>query len=380
MSNRFSPLRVLHVTPGYFPHVGGVQTHIHEVGWRLARAGVKVTVLTTDVTGQLPPVEEAEGMQILRVRSWPVNKDYYFAPGIYRIITSGQWDLVHVHGYHSLVAPLAMFAAWRANIPYVLTIHSSGDVSGLRKALRWLQWMLLRPLIARSEKLIAMSQFEVDFFPQRWRIPVDRFVIIPSGAMHLPKVSSPAEGATNETNGNHLIVSIGRLVKYKGHQRVIAALPKVLEQVPDARVRIVGVGPYESTLQQMARKLGVTERVEIGPVPIGDGSDMASLIAKADLVTLLSEHEALGMAVLEALALKRPVLVANTSALREFADKGLARAVPLESTSEEVAMAMVSQLCQPLVPLNVELPTWDDCVAGLLALYRSVARRPQCAF
>lgn len=380
MSNKFSPLRVLHVTPGYFPHVGGVQTHVHEVGRRLVQAGVEVTILTTDVSGQLPTIEEVEGMQIRRVRAWPTNKDYYFAPGIYRIITRGQWDIVHCHGYHSLVAPLTMLAAWRANIPYILTIHSSGDVSGMRKALRWLQWMVLRPLILRAEKLIAMSQFEVDFFPQRWRLPAERFVIIPSGAMHLPEVPSSANGATNGTNDDHLIVSIGRLVQYKGHQRVIAALPKVLEQVPNVRLRIVGVGPYESNLQNMVRDLDIAEHVEIGPVPVGDGSDMASLITKADLVTLLSEHEALGMAVLEALALKRPVLVASTTALQEFADRGLARAVSLESTSEEVATAIVSQLRQPLVPLNVELPTWEDCIAKLLVVYRSIARRPVCVF
>src|SRR5438270_10455032 len=136
MSNEFSPLRVLMVTPGYFPHVGGVETHIHEVGWRLVRAGVGITVLTTDVSGQLPPVEESEGIQIRRIRAWPANKDYYFSPGIYHVINQGKWDLVHCHGYHSLVAPVAMLAALQANIPYILTIHSSGDVSGLRKALR----------------------------------------------------------------------------------------------------------------------------------------------------------------------------------------------------------------------------------------------------
>lgn len=378
MPNESSPLRVLMVAPRYpsYPQ-GGLAMHLYQVGRRLAREGIDLTILATDESGQLPTSEEAEGIHIRRVRAWPSNKDYYFAPGIYSIITRGQWDLVHCQGYHSLVAPVAMLAAWRANIPYVLSIHSSGDFSRLRKALRGLHWMLLRPLVSRAQKLIAMTQFEVDFFPKRWGVPAERFVIIPSGAEHLPEVTRSAKGATHEANDSRLILSIGRLVRYKGHQRVIAALPKVLEQVPDARLRIVGVGPYESALRKMVRKLGVAERVEIGTVPIppDDRDGMASLIAQADLVTLLSEHEALGMAVLEALALKRPVLVAGTTALQEFADRGLARAVPLESTPEEVAGAIVDQLRQPLIPENVELPTWDDCVADLLALYESVARR-----
>ena len=371
------PLRVLLVAARYFPYLGGLETHVYEVGRRLARASVEVTILSTDVSGRLPAVEEVDGMQIRRVRAWPANKDYYFAPGIYRVITRGGWDLVHCQGYHNLVPPLAMLAAWRANIPFILTFHSGGDVSRLRKALRGMQWTMLRPLLSRARKLIAVSEFEADFFRERLRLPAERFVVIPNGA-HLPHMFEPAEAADQAGNG-HLIVSIGRLERYKGHQRVVAALPKLLELIPDARVRIVGTGPYESALQKMARRLGVAERVEIQAVPPGDRGGMAALIARADLVTLLSEYESQGLAVMEALTLGRPVLVTGTSALQELADRGLARMVPLESTPEEVATAVISQLRQPLVPQNVALPTWDACAASLLALYQAIARRVPCA-
>lgn len=373
------PLRVLLVAPRYFPYPqGGVITHVYQLGQHLARMGLEVTILTTDVSGRLPASENLDGLQVRRVRAWPANKDYHFAPGIYRVIARGNWDLVHCHSYHNLVAPMAMLAAWQANIPYLLTFHSGGDLSRWRKMFRGLQWMMLRPLLLRAQKLIAVSKFEADFFRERLRLPAEQFVIIPNGAAHL-KMPESAETATNEANKGTLIVSIGRLVRYKGHHRVIAALPKVLEQVPDARLRIVGTGPYESTLQKMARELGIAERVEIGGIPSSDWHSMASLIARADLVTLLSEHEGQGLAVLEALALRRPVLVTGATALQEFADQRLARAVPLESTPEEVAAAIVSQLRQPLVPQNVILPTWDACAANLLALYQASKWRVPCA-
>ena len=121
------------------------------------------------------------------------------------------------------------------------------------------------------------------------------------------------------------------------------------------------------------------ERVEIQAVPPGDRGGMAALIARADLVALLSEYESQGIAVMEALALQRPVLVAATSALQEFADRSLARTVHLKSTPEEVAEVVVGQLRQPLVPMNVALPTWDDCAASLLALYETIKWRIPCA-
>src|SRR5579859_347831 len=171
MSTESNRLRVLLVTARYFPYIGGVETHVYEVGQRLARAGVEVTLLTTDPSGQLPAVEESAGVQIRRVRAWPANKDYYFAPAIYRFIMQRKWDLVHCQGYHTLVAPLAMFAARRAGIPYVLTFHSGGDSSRFRKAFRGVQRAALRPLLTGAERLIGPSKWEVEFFRERLHLP-----------------------------------------------------------------------------------------------------------------------------------------------------------------------------------------------------------------
>ena len=324
------PLRVLLVAARYIPYVGGLETHVYEVGRRLADAGVEVTVLTTDVSGALPASEEYEGKQIRRVRAWPANRDYYFAPGIYSAITHGQWDIIHCQGYHNLVPPLAMLAALRTNVPFVLSFHSGGDVSSLRKALRRLHWEMLRPLLSHAQKLIAVSRFEADFFQEHLRLPAERFVVIPNGA-YLPHVTEPDLPAIGEPERAPLIISVGRLERYKGHQRVIAALPKVLEQIPDARLRIVGTGPYESNLRDMARKLGIDGHVEIRAVAPDDRGGMAALLSQASLITLLSEYESQGIAVMEALALRRPVLVANNSALREFASLELVYGVPLKA-------------------------------------------------
>ena len=57
MFNAISPLRLLLVAASYFPYSGGLETHVHEVGRRFARAGVEVTILTTDISRRLPPVD-----------------------------------------------------------------------------------------------------------------------------------------------------------------------------------------------------------------------------------------------------------------------------------------------------------------------------------
>jgi glycosyltransferase involved in cell wall biosynthesis len=366
-STGLRPLRVLFVTARYFPFTGGTETHVFEVARRLANVGVDITILTTDPGRRLPPAEHLNDVQVRRVRAWPAKEDYYFAPAIYRIIVEGDWDIVHCHSYHTFVAPLAMLAAWRSNTPFVVTFHSGAHSSRLRKLILEVQRKMLRPLLARAERLICVSLYEAEFLRKRLHLPAERFVIIPSGS-DLPLSAPPMQAITN----SRLIVSVGRLEPYKGHHRVIAALPKVVEQYPDVRLRIVGSGPYKSALRRLAQDLGVADRVEIAPIPAADRHAMASILLEAALVTQLSDHESQGIAVLEALSLKRPVLVTDTAALHELAACGLVRAIPLKSTAEEVAVAMLDQLRDPLIPTNVDLPTWDACAAELFALYHTV--------
>ena len=63
-----SPLRVAMVSSRYPPHLGGVETHVNEVARRIAATGLDLTVLTTDLTGELPPVEHDGPLTVRRYR------------------------------------------------------------------------------------------------------------------------------------------------------------------------------------------------------------------------------------------------------------------------------------------------------------------------
>lgn len=361
--------RLLEVTPRFYPHMGGIETHVYEVSRRFAQTGIDVTVLTTDPGGELQPEEYVEGVRVLRVRAYPADRDYYYAPAMAQIIRNGSWDLVHCQGYHTLVPPLAMWTALRAGLPFVLTFHGGGSSSAFRNAMRGTQHSLLRPLLARSRRLICVSEYEAAYFQRKLRLPPEHFVIVRNGAQ-LPELSEPAP-----TPDGSLIVSVGRLERYKGHHRAIAALPHVLAERPDARLRIVGGGPYEAELRNLAAGLGVAGRVEIGPIPPGDRQAMARLLAGAALFTLFSEYEGHPVAVMEALAMRRPALVADAPGLSELARRGWVQAIPLSSTPAATAAAILAQLRNPQLPPPIALPTWDSCAAELLSVYRSVSRR-----
>jgi len=360
------------VTPRYFPFMGGVETHVHEVGRRLVKNNIQITLLTTMPSAHTPALplhDSIEGMRIIRVPAWPPQRDYYIAPNMYSLIARGGWDLIHCQGCHTFVPPLAMLAAKKAQIPYVVTFHTGGHSSPLRTRIRNAQWKLQRPLLVTASKLIGVSNFEADYFRSLLDLPPKQFTVIPNGAA----ISSMAP-LPRETSNQTLIVSFGRLEKYKGHQRLITALPKIREKCPDAHLLIIGTGPYEATLRQLAARVGVKEYVEIRSIPASDRQTMAQTLSRAAVVALLSEYEAHPIAVMEALALRRPVLVADTSGLRELAEQKFARAIPLNSTSDEIAMATLRQINEPLVPEPFELPTWEDCTQKLLTVYEASVR------
>lgn len=360
-------LRIAMATPRFLPLSGGVENHVYQVASRLIGQGMDVTVLTVDPTGEMPPRETINGIPVIRAKGWPKGRDYAFAPELYRLVRDGGWQLVHVQSYHTFVPFLAMLAAQRARIPYVLTFHGGGHSSTLRNLARVPQRALLRPFLARAARLVAVASFEIDVYGKELRLPPDHFTLIPNGA-DLPRVSR----STARQTGEKLILSVGRLEKYKGHQRAIAALPYVLAQEPTAKLRIAGSGPDEARLRQLASDLNVADRVEIGAVPPERREEMAELVSGAALMVLLSDFETHPIAALEALALKRPVLVADNSGMKELAEKGWARAIATDSPPAETAAAMLAQIRSPYQPEEMKLPTWDDCAAGLSHLYHGI--------
>jgi len=223
-------MRILMVAARYYPYMGGVETHTHEVARQLVARGQSVTVLSTDPSGRHAAEESFDGIEVLRVRPWSKKDDYYFAPAIAGKIASGAWDIVHVQGYHTFVAPLAMAAAVRRGLPFVITFHSGGHSSRLRNSLRRIQHGLLRPLIRRAEQIIAVSDFEANFFSSRLHIPRERFAVIQNGA----RLPEPGPGCSRESA--LLIVSIGRLERYKGHHRAILAFSELAQHMPKARL------------------------------------------------------------------------------------------------------------------------------------------------
>ncbi len=148
-------------------------------------------------------------------------------------------------------------------------------------------------------------------------------------------------------------------------------MPALLKRSPGAHLAVVGRGPYERHLRQMVSQLGLERAVTLTSFDGAQRGELGALVRACDVVVLLSEYEANPVAVMEALALGRKVVVAGTSGLTELAANGYATAVPISVSPDELARVLMSVVAGPDGSAP-DLPTWDRCVEELLGLYADV--------
>ena len=359
--------RVLVVVPSFLPELGGLETSVYETTRRIAtRNNIDITVLTTDRSGRLPRKEEFEGFTVMRCRSYPKSRDYYLAPALYRTIVRSNFDLIHIQSIHTAVPIIAMMAAKRLRRPYVVTFHTGGHSSGIRHRLRYIQWRMLAPLLRDAALLVAVSRFEQRMFQRICRLESSRFRLVNNGG-DLPPSALQSEAVRGR------IVSSGRLERYKGHQRVIEALPIVKQSIPDASLQILGSGSYERHLRSLIEDLHLEDSVTIESVAPSNRQRMAELLGEASVVAALSEYEGHPVAVMEALTLGIPTVGLNTAGIGDLVEDGLVEGVPKDASAPAIAQALIATLGRGgRVSATANLATWDTAAENLACLYTDV--------
>jgi glycosyltransferase involved in cell wall biosynthesis len=366
-------LRIMQVAARFPPFMGGIELHTFEVGRRMAAMGHLVTVLTGDPTGALPKQEDVSGMQVLRVPVYPKSSDVFFAPAVYGKLLRADFDIAHIQGFHTFFPPLAMLGAIRSSTAFVATFHSGGHSSPLRQSLRGTQMAILRPLMVRADRLVAVSQFEADRFAAGLRVRRDLISVVSNGA----EIEAASEVARPDRD-RPVIISVGRLERYKGHHRVILAFAELLKIRPNATLKVIGEGPYKPELLALVEKLGLKDRVAVGGIPPERRKEMGSTLASASVIVLLSDYEAHPVAALEAISLGCSVIANNSTGFAEMAKSGLLRGIDPQASPKAVAAAIVEEIDRsPDGRRTVKIANWDDCTGNLLDIYFDVvgARR-----
>jgi len=122
----------------------------------------------------------------------------------------------------------------------------------------------------------------------------------------------------NIAENQPVIINVAHLAGHKGQIHLVRAIPQVLAKLPDARFFIVGKGELMAELKAAAAAQGLKDEL----VFTGFRDDVADFYQIADLYVMSSVQEGLGTAVLDALALAKPVVATNCGGLPEIIQDG----------------------------------------------------------
>jgi glycosyltransferase involved in cell wall biosynthesis/peptidoglycan/xylan/chitin deacetylase (PgdA/CDA1 family) len=197
-------------------------------------------------------------------------------------------DVLHVQ---SVTAALAARLA-APTLPQLVTIH------GISASDEALAALILR---GAASRLTAVSQASATgIHRHRWSPPVE----VLSPGIDVERLRAQAAAAGRALPGSPAVCCVARQEPAKGVDVLLRAFPAVAAALPGAELTLVGEGSDLEPNRALAEELGVAPRVHFaGRVP-----DAASLMAAADVMVLPSRREGLPVAVLEALALERPLV------------------------------------------------------------------------
>jgi rhamnosyl/mannosyltransferase len=288
-------LRVLHLGKYYPPHRGGIETYV-EVLCEELRDRVESTVVVAN-DDRRTSHEVRQGVAVIRAATVTHLASTPICPVLPLAIRNVHADVVHMH----LPNPFAIAAYFAAlsTKPLVISYHS--DI-----VRQWVLGRVFEPMmhaaLRHAHAIIASSPQYIATSPLL-RKHSSRCRVIPYGVRPeaFQNRDSQAVFEIKHRFGSRLLLSVGRLVYYKGIEYLVRAMAGV-----DATLLIVGDGPLRTELEAVARAAGVAERVHF----LREIDDVVPYYHAADVFVLPSTErsEAFGIVQLEAMACGTPVI------------------------------------------------------------------------
>jgi glycosyltransferase involved in cell wall biosynthesis len=245
-----------------------------------------------------------------------------------QFLRARQIDVLHSH--NAAAWQYGVLACFGTGVRHIHTEHgtnphSEGWVNRLRNACLWRMTDVVVVVVEQVAEQVMRLQ----------RIPRSRLCVISNGVATSEEreAGSPERRARGAEIRKRMgieqdvivIGSVGRLAKVKGYDRLIAAFARLTSfpATSASRLLLVGDGPERESLETIARKFGVAERVTFA----GYQSDPRPYYDLMDLFILSSHSEGLSISLLEAMAAGVPVAVTDVGSCRQVVDDGRAGVV-----------------------------------------------------
>ncbi|OOQ58692.1 N-acetyl-alpha-D-glucosaminyl L-malate synthase BshA [Mucilaginibacter pedocola] len=307
-----------------YPTFGGSGVVATELGKALAARGHQVHFVTYNQPARLDFFSENLFYHEVSVSNYPLF-DYppyelALASRLVDVVRFEKLDVLHVHYAipHASAAFMAqqILLTYGINIPFITTLHGT-DITLVG------QDRTFKPVVTfsinKSDGVTAVSAHLRDDTYKYFKIEKDikvitnfidltRFSLKPKD--HFKKAIAP--------NGERILVHTSNFRKVKRTEDVVKIFAEVVKKIP-AKLLMVGDGGERSLCEKLSRDLGIAENVRF----LGKQDAIEEILSVADLFLMPSVSESFGLAALEAMACKVPVISSNAGGLPELNVEGV---------------------------------------------------------
>lgn len=301
-----------------FPTYGGSGVVATELGIALANKGHKVHFMSYSQPFRLNLFNENLFYHEFNVNDYPLFEyqpyESVLASKIVDVAVFEQLDVLHVHYAipHASVAYTAqqILKSKKINLPYVTTLHGTditlvGRDPAFEPVIRFsLNHSNAITSVSESLKKDTLNTFKID----------NKITVIPN-FINIKEYDQPREHCVKRKyapNAERILVHISNFRKVKRVEDVVHVFDKV-NKITKCKLILVGDGPEKPAIEQLCRQLNIAHDV----IFLGKIADPKEVLCVSDVFLLPSETESFGLAALEAMAMKLPVISTNSGGLPE---------------------------------------------------------------
>lgn len=338
-------IRVLHLVDS--GGLYGAEKMLLSLVQEQVKQGLEPMILSAGEPGVGEKHIEAEAKKKgLPVTTWRMK------PGLnlkesWRILNWAQrnhYNLLHSHGFKFNVL-LGLYPARVRRIKIVSTIH--GYVHAKRFSKMWLYECLDRFVLRRMDGIVLVgSNMKKEITSVNPKKTVIRTI---ENGIDISAVRRKGEEKLEPTISGFIsqvspvFIGIGRLSREKGFDQLIEALSCVKEKLPRAGLILAGDGKQKEYLLELVKKNGCSDSV----IFTGYYDNVPSLLNNADALVMPSLTEGLPITLLEAMAIKTPVIASSVGEIPAVLGFGSGGRVLEKGTVEEIKDAMIEVIEQP---------------------------------
>lgn len=318
-------IRVLHLITSL--NRGGIETWLISMLREIPRSKCQMDVCCkgTDI-GPLVSLAEQAGAKVIPCPLGPAHVG--FAAKLQRILKEGKYDILHNHLH--VYSGFPVWVAHQVKVPVITSFHNThfGPETSLTRLPIIRQMRSLYSVISmgyalrNSDLVTGCSQGVINSLDPDGQKLQTRSRVLYYG-VNIPELPTPQECAELRKSfgwdaDTPIILHVGRLIEQKNHLGLLSVFERILEQVPTAKLLLVGEGPLQQMIERSINQRDLSHAVRL----LGARDDVPSLMSKCDIFLFPSIYEGFGMVAIEANANGLPVIGSRIPGLTEAVRDG----------------------------------------------------------